>query len=145
MNDPHIYRRSVYMERINEIERMLLGLAEQTRLRILNILKDGEASVSTITVSLGLAQPKVSRHLAYLRESGVAMARRDGKQIYYRLADHLRSSSIVMAVVRELDGVEVHGQDVLAEDRQRFDHLPAQTFAQPHMSNKTEEMETYLL
>lgn len=131
------------MERINEIERMLLGLAEQTRLRILHILKDGEASVSTITGRLGLAQPKVSRHLAYLKDSGIATARRDGKQIYYRLADHLRSSSIVMAVVRELDGVEVPA--VPAEGMRGYERAVDNTYARPHMKREPDEMETYLL
>ncbi|HEV8593489.1 MAG TPA: metalloregulator ArsR/SmtB family transcription factor [Pyrinomonadaceae bacterium] len=133
------------MERINEIERMLLGLAEQTRLRILNILKDGEASVSTITNSLKLAQPKISRHLAYLRESGVVVARRDGKQIYYQLGEGSRSSGIVRAVIRELEKVEVRGQDVLIDDRGRFEHSGTYTSAQTNISHETEEMETYLL
>ena len=123
------------MERVGDIERMLLGLAEQTRLRILGILKDGEASVSTITERLGLAQPKVSRHLAYLKESGIALARRDGKQIFYRLADDLRSASIVMAVIRELDGVTPSDQRLST----------ANTYGRPHISQRDEEMETYLL
>ncbi len=123
------------MERVGDIERMLLGLAEQTRLRILGILKDGEASVSTITERLGLAQPKVSRHLAYLKESGIALARRDGKQIFYRLADDLRSASIVMAVIRELDGVTPSDQRLSTSN----------TYGRPHISQRDEEMETYLL
>ena len=128
------------MERVNEVERILLGLAEQTRLRILNILKDGEADVSTITDRLGLAQPKVSRHLAYLKDSGVATARRDGKQIYYRLAD--RSSAIVMAVLSELVAAEtINERAKNITEREHLNH----TSVQPHTFPEHEEMETYLL
>jgi DNA-binding transcriptional ArsR family regulator len=130
------------MERVNEVERILLGLAEQTRLRILNILKDGEADVSTITDLLGLAQPKVSRHLAYLKDSGVATARRDGKQIYYSLADRSRSSAIVLAVLSELMGAKTTNERARnITEREQPDH----TSVQPHTFPDHEEMETYLL
>lgn len=62
------------------------ALGDPTRLRILNLLAAGELCVCYFVEILGDPQPKVSRHLAYLRHAGVVDARRDGKWIHYRLA-----------------------------------------------------------
>ncbi len=63
------------------------GFADPTRLRILNVLAAGELCVCDIVEILGVAQPTVSRHLAYLRRSGLVAATRDWKFAHYRLAD----------------------------------------------------------
>ena len=61
-------------------------LADQTRLDILMlIVKQGERCVCDLTASLDLSQPKISRHLALLRTSGVLQDRRQGQWIYYSL------------------------------------------------------------
>ena len=61
-------------------------LADQTRLDILTlIVKQGERCVCDLTASLDLSQPKISRHLALLRTSGVLQDRRQGQWIYYSL------------------------------------------------------------
>lgn len=65
---------------------LFAALADRTRLRILNLLKAGEVCVCYFVEILGESQPKVSRHLAYLRRAGVVHARRDGKWIHYSLA-----------------------------------------------------------
>src|SRR5690606_11828523 len=62
------------------------GFADPTRLRILNLLAAGELCVCDIVELLGVAQPTVSRHLAYLRRSGLVSATRDWKFAHYRLA-----------------------------------------------------------
>jgi ArsR family transcriptional regulator len=62
------------------------GFADPTRLRILNLLAAGELCVCDLVEILGLAQPTVSRHLAYLRRSGLVTATRDWKFAHYRLA-----------------------------------------------------------
>lgn len=61
------------------------ALADRTRLRVLNLLSGGEICVCYFVELLGEAQPKVSRHLAYLRRAGLVDARRDGKWMHYRL------------------------------------------------------------
>lgn len=61
-------------------------LADPTRLMILHELRDGEKAVGQIVAALGIAQANVSRHLAILRERGIAVTRREGTSIYYRLA-----------------------------------------------------------
>jgi ArsR family transcriptional regulator, arsenate/arsenite/antimonite-responsive transcriptional repressor len=65
---------------------LFAALADRTRLRVLNLLKAGELCVCYFVELLGESQPKISRHLAYLRRAGVVSARRDGKWIHYSLA-----------------------------------------------------------
>ncbi|MDQ4120052.1 MAG: metalloregulator ArsR/SmtB family transcription factor [Acidobacteriota bacterium] len=71
--------------KVAEMERFFLALADKTRLRILNLIGEGEICVCFFTEVLQAPQPKISRHLAYLRRSGVVKTRRDGKWIYYSL------------------------------------------------------------
>lgn len=68
---------------LNEFERLFLALGDKTRLRLLALMAEGEVSVGFLADRLGESQPKVSRHLAYLRNAGVVETRRDGKWIYY--------------------------------------------------------------
>jgi ArsR family transcriptional regulator, arsenate/arsenite/antimonite-responsive transcriptional repressor len=63
-------------------------LADPTRLRLLNLLACGETCVCELTDTLRVVQPKVSRHLQHLRRAGLVKARRDGKWIHYRWAQH---------------------------------------------------------
>ena len=72
--------------RIDSLEALFKALADGTRLRILGLLLDGEVCVCHIHESLGLPQPKISRHLAYLRRTGLVEARKDGLWVHYRLA-----------------------------------------------------------
>jgi DNA-binding transcriptional ArsR family regulator len=62
------------------------GLADPTRLAIVQRLAMGEARVVDLTRQLGLAQSTVSGHLACLRDCGLVAARPDGRQMFYRLA-----------------------------------------------------------
>lgn len=63
------------------------ALADETRLRILALLRDGEVCVCHLHASLRLPQPTISRHLAYLRNAELVEARRQGVWMYYRLAE----------------------------------------------------------
>ena len=83
---------------IDALEAIFKALADQTRLRILALLGNNEVCVCHIHDSLGLPQPTVSRHLAYLRRSGLVDARRDGVWMHYRVAASL--DPIVEKVVR---------------------------------------------
>ena len=65
---------------------LFAALADRTRLRVLNLLGAGEVCVCYFVEILGESQPKVSRHLAYLRRAGVVSARREGKWIHYSIA-----------------------------------------------------------
>jgi ArsR family transcriptional regulator len=72
---------------MKELEQYFKALADTTRLRILNLLLHGELCVCDIQYVLEATQPNVSRHLSYLKNSGLVLARRDGYRIFYRLAD----------------------------------------------------------
>ena len=61
------------------------ALSDETRLRLLNLMKHGEICVCSLQEVLGINQPKISRHLAYLKRAGVVESRRYGKWKYYRL------------------------------------------------------------
>src|SRR6202167_4379761 len=61
------------------------ALADENRLRLLCLIRDGEICVCYLQGVLQTNQPKISRHLAYLRRAGVVQARRDGKWMHYRL------------------------------------------------------------
>ena len=73
-------------KRLLSLENTFKALADQTRLRIIGLLTAGEICVCDIHGSLGLPQPTVSRHLAYLRKSGLVATRKDGLWVHYRLA-----------------------------------------------------------
>ena len=68
------------------METVFQALGDTTRLRILGLLLAGEVCVCHIHESLGVPQPKASRHLAYLRRAGIVATRREGLWVYYRLA-----------------------------------------------------------
>jgi ArsR family transcriptional regulator len=70
-----------------------MALADKTRLKILSLLKDGEVCVNDFTEAIKVSQPKISRHLAYLRSSGLVKTRRDGKWVYYSIDPELQSSA----------------------------------------------------
>lgn len=72
---------------MRELERIFKGLADQTRLRMINLLLHGELCVCDIQYVLDSPQPNVSRHLAYLKHSGLVLDRREGQRMYYRLAE----------------------------------------------------------
>ena len=70
-----------------DMELFFRALADRTRLRLINLMADDEVCVCFFVAVLGASQPKISRHLAYLRRAGVVSARRDGKWIHYRLVE----------------------------------------------------------
>ncbi|HYO90731.1 MAG TPA: metalloregulator ArsR/SmtB family transcription factor [Pyrinomonadaceae bacterium] len=70
-----------------DIELLFRALADRTRLRLLNLMGADEICVCFLTEGLKINQPKISRHLAYLRRAGVVAARREGKWMHYRVAE----------------------------------------------------------
>jgi ArsR family transcriptional regulator, arsenate/arsenite/antimonite-responsive transcriptional repressor len=73
------------VKQVAEMETLFKALADATRLRILGLLLTGEVCVCHIHESLKIPQSKASRHLAYLRRSGLVETRREGLWIHYRL------------------------------------------------------------
>jgi ArsR family transcriptional regulator len=68
-----------------DIERFFQALGDNTRLRLLNLMGDQEICVCYFVEILNQPQPKISRHLAYLRKAGIVTTRRDGKWMHYRI------------------------------------------------------------
>lgn len=63
------------------------ALADKTRLRLLNLMRDGEVCVCFFAGTLGTNNPKISRHLSYLKRAGLVTGRRDGKWVHYRITE----------------------------------------------------------
>jgi ArsR family transcriptional regulator len=68
------------------VDLLFRAFSDRTRLRILHLLRGGEVCVCDLQRVLGVPQPKVSRHLAYLRRAGLVLARKQGLWSYYTLA-----------------------------------------------------------
>jgi len=85
------------------LEQLFKGLADQTRLRILNLLIHGELCVCDLQYVLESSQPNVSRHLIYLKNSGLVQDRREGPRMYYRLEQPTeRVRKLLFAFLRDV-------------------------------------------
>jgi ArsR family transcriptional regulator len=100
------------------LEDAFKALADGTRLRILALLGNNEVCVCHIHDALGLPQPTVSRHLAYLRRCGLVAARRDGVWMHYRVSRSLDPvvQRVVTAALEALKDVPA-----TIEDRRQFE------------------------
>ena len=70
----------------NQVDLVFRAFSDRTRLRILHLLQPGELCVCDLVAVLGVPQPKVSRHLAYLRKARLVNIRKDSLWSYYTLA-----------------------------------------------------------
>jgi ArsR family transcriptional regulator len=70
-----------------DVVTLFRALADRTRLRLLNLMGDGEVCVCFFVEVLESSQPKISRHLAYLRRAGIVATRREGKWMHYRIVE----------------------------------------------------------
>jgi ArsR family transcriptional regulator len=68
------------------LEQLFQALGDRTRVRLLNLMAEGEVCVCFFVEVLGEPQPKISRHLAYLRTAGLVKTRREAKWMHYRIA-----------------------------------------------------------
>jgi ArsR family transcriptional regulator, arsenate/arsenite/antimonite-responsive transcriptional repressor len=85
---------------------LFAALSDRTRLRLLNLMDGRQVCVCYFVEILEQSQPKISRHLAYLRRAGVVVARREGKWMHYRITVPLDPGAArilreTLAVVRE--------------------------------------------
>ncbi len=86
------------------VERFFQALGDATRLRLLNLMGEQEICVCYFVEILDSPQPKISRHLAYLRSAGIVAARREGKWMHYRIVmpPHIGASQILKQTLRWL-------------------------------------------
>lgn len=87
-----------------DLVRLFAALADPTRLRLLNLMAGREVCVCYFVEILTQGQPKISRHLAYLRNAGIVSARREGKWMHYRIQrpGDTAASSILDSVLSAL-------------------------------------------
>ena len=98
---------------MNIVDYMKL-LADETRLRSLVLMRrEGELCVCELTHTLDLSQPKISRHLATMREAGIVQNRREGLWMYYSLHQGLESWAleILDSIIQGTEGTEPYASD----------------------------------
>ena len=83
---------------------LFTALADETRLRLLNLMRGREVCVCYFVEILGESQPKISRHLAYLRRAGVVKSRREGKWMHYRM-ERPQDEAVARALETVLEAV----------------------------------------
>ena len=99
------------------LELLFRALADPTRLRLLNLIGEQEICVCYFVDVLRTTQPKISRHLAYLRKAGIVAARRDGKWMHYRLL-LLKDSHAAQVLRTTLDALR-HDKE-MQKDKERL-------------------------
>jgi ArsR family transcriptional regulator len=104
---------------LDESVDLFKALADPVRLRLLNLLADGEVCVCHLHEALDLPQSTVSRHLAYLRKRRLVVGRKEGLWVHYRLAKpsgelHRNLIGTIGVCRREIAG--------LNEDRRKLEH-----------------------
>src|ERR1051325_3842168 len=94
-----------------DLELLFRALADRTRLRLINLMGDNEVCVCFFVEALKMSQPKISRHLAYLRRAGIVGGRREGKgrhsrriapkgKTAARMLEHLRAAFFLFGAIR---------------------------------------------
>lgn len=142
---------------LKELETFFLALADKTRLRLLNLMRENEVCVCFFTEVLGESQPKISRHLAYLRNAGIVSARREGKWMHYKIEipEDFYTAQILRDTLESLKAKEELQADYhklvnvccASEMPVTIARAPKpETFVTPHISQKKkDELETFLL
>lgn len=139
------------------MEVLFLALADKTRLRILNLMREDEVCVCYFTEVLNESQPKISRHLAYLRNAGIVSARREGKWMNYKI-EFPENDFAAQVLYDTLDWLA--SQEEMRDEYEKFARICAdseasstitraptpKTFAQTNVKyNVREELDTFLL
>jgi len=103
-----------------DMELLFRALADRTRLRLLNLIGQDEVCVCYFVEVLKTPQPKISRHLAYLRRAGIVEARREGKWMHYRVINpsNPQAAEVFVAVRKWLSN-----DSAMQRDRSRLTNL----------------------
>ena len=95
---------------------VLRAVGEETRLRIVALLRHGELTVTDLTDILGQSQPRISRHLKLLAEAGLVERFREGTWAFFRLAEHGGGADVARALIDRLNPAD----QTIARDRARL-------------------------
>jgi ArsR family transcriptional regulator, arsenate/arsenite/antimonite-responsive transcriptional repressor len=102
---------------MKELEQYFKALGDSNRLRIISLLLHGELCVCDIQYVLENSQPNISRHLAYLKNSGMVVDRRDGFRMFYRLSDPTEATRrLLFAFLRQV----FEAEEQLQQDTERL-------------------------
>nr|WP_315024335.1 metalloregulator ArsR/SmtB family transcription factor [uncultured Aminipila sp.] len=98
---------------MDNIENVLKALSDETRLRIINILYEKELCVCDITETLKITQTKASRHLGYLKNSGLLVDRKQAQWVHYSLSDNEGIDFIENLVLNTLRKNSIYQTDLI--------------------------------
>jgi ArsR family transcriptional regulator len=107
---------------MKDAAQLFKALADETRLRILHLLLKGELCICDLVAVLELPQPKVSRHMAYLKNAGLVTDRRKAVWIYYSIAE---PRSAIHACQLRCLSESLEGHEILRQDEARREALVA--------------------
>ena len=107
--------------RFDELSTVLKAAGEETRLRLLALLGEAEVTVTELTEILRQSQPRISRHLRLLAESGLVVRFREGSWAFFRLPDHGDKAELARALTAQLDPDD----PVVMRDRERLAEVRA--------------------
>jgi ArsR family transcriptional regulator len=100
---------------MNDLLTIFKALSDETRMRILKLLEQGELCVCDIVASLDMIQPKISFHLGVLKEAGLIKDRKQGKWIHYTLDDsEIFTRFLILSVLEKIS------EGVMHEDKKRL-------------------------
>jgi ArsR family transcriptional regulator, arsenate/arsenite/antimonite-responsive transcriptional repressor len=97
---------------MQDVLNVFKALSEETRLRIVKLLEHGELCVCDIVASLDMIQPKVSFHLAVLKEAGLIKDRKQGKWTHYSIADSDMFRRFLVLSILERISAETVSEDI---------------------------------
>lgn len=101
---------------MNELLSLFKALSDETRLRVVKLLENGELCVCHLVAAVDMSQSKVSFHLKVLKEAGLVKDRREGKWMYYRL-----NESDLFKRLLFLSVADRVGEEEVAADRERLE------------------------
>jgi ArsR family transcriptional regulator, arsenate/arsenite/antimonite-responsive transcriptional repressor len=103
---------------VKDLTAVFKALSDETRLRILKLLEHGELCVCDIVAAFDMSQPKISFHLATLREAGLLKDKKDGKWMRYRIDESdLFKRLLILSVVEKIP------QELFKEDTRRLEEF----------------------
>ena len=124
----------IFRAMLNETDTFFKMLADSTRLRCLLLMQaEGELCVCELTHALNLSQPKISRHLAHLREAGVLVARRNGTWMNYRINPELQAWALE---VMQATLTGVRNTEPFVSDRKMLDIMANRPGIRPYYSSR---------
>jgi ArsR family transcriptional regulator len=107
------------MPRLSASVKQLKAAGDETRLRLLALLRHGERTVKDLTEVLGQSQPRISRHLKLLGDAGLVERLPEGAWVYYRLSEHEPGAGLIAAILASM----ISDDAVLSADKERLEQI----------------------